>query len=174
MHAAPTIEQFISNKHRRIHGIFQQIRSAEIRLRDQKNDLKPLAIDELFRQLEIEATIEREILYPAVRSAADEENSEREREALAAVEDGLDRHADIEQLIRQARQHTTYAEDLGSLLGEIESTVRLHFQEEEHRIMPFLKQVLGDESQRLALFAHRRVEELLAATEGPFTQERRA
>jgi hemerythrin superfamily protein len=174
MHAAPTIEQFISNKHRRIHGIFQQIRSAEIRLRDQKNDLKPLAIDELFRQLEIEATIEREILYPAVRSAADEENSEREREALAAVEDGLDRHADIEQLISQGRQHSRYAEDLGSLLGEIELTVRLHFRDEEHRILPFLKQVLGDESHRLASFAHRRYEELVAATEAPFTQEARA
>jgi hypothetical protein len=174
MHPATSIEQFISDKHRRIHGLFQQIRSAEIRLRDQAQDLKPLAIEELCRQLEIHTTIEREILYPAVRSAADEENSEKEREALASLEDGLDRHADIEELVSQARLRSPHAEDLGSLLGELETTVRLHFLDEEHRILPFLKHSLGNDSSRLAGIAHLRQEELIAATEAPFTHERRA
>jgi iron-sulfur cluster repair protein YtfE (RIC family) len=122
-----------------------------------KNDPgeKEAIAEDVFSELEVHASIEEEIFYPAVRAAAGEKGRE-------LVAEAFEEHDIVKRLIEELLTAEPDAEQFDAKFKVLSESVEHHAQEEEDEMFPVAREVLGENVGRLGREMKQRKEDLTA------------
>jgi iron-sulfur cluster repair protein YtfE (RIC family) len=109
--------------HRRVQQLFQAFHAATDPSEQQR------IAEQVMQELEVHATIEEEIFYPALREQGDAQDKE-------LVAEAYDEHAIAKHLIEQLRGMTTADPQFVTLFQQLQQDVEHHVQEEETEMLP--------------------------------------
>ena len=118
---------------------------------------------QIFNELEVHATLEEEIFYPAVRDGVDlgslmeeeeideddmgdEESPEEDDESEDIIAVSVEEHQEVRDLIKQLRDMDPGSSEFEELLAELREAVQDHVAEEEDLILPAAQMKLDVES----------------------------
>jgi hemerythrin superfamily protein len=111
----------IKDDHAKLESVFKKLESAE-----------PSQIPDLLTQVEEllvpHSKAEEQIVYPAIKSAAPDENSD--------VDDGIAEHHHVEEVLEQLKNSDPEAPGVDGLIAAMIGEVRHHVEEEEDDILP--------------------------------------
>jgi len=125
----------LKQDHRTVRGLFRKFEQAGKRATTEKQRIA----DQLFNELEIHATLEQEVFYPAVRDAAGGKGRDLVLEALAE-------HDAVTNLISELKKYTSDDDEYDAKFTVLEENVTHHMDEEEGRMFPYAQKTL-DETQ---------------------------
>ncbi|OFZ56713.1 MAG: hypothetical protein A2428_05680 [Bdellovibrionales bacterium RIFOXYC1_FULL_54_43] len=152
MEQQASVAQFLRDDHKVIRGLFRQIQVLE----DRAHEMKPGLLRQLWMELEIHDRLDREILYPALMSVADEGVRGR-------IVDLLDAHREMRDGIESVKEISPDSEYMQQKMRELRSNVLVHFDDEEHDILGFAERSLHPaKSRELFDEMKQRKQELLA------------
>ncbi|HLE01113.1 MAG TPA: hemerythrin domain-containing protein [Bdellovibrionota bacterium] len=126
-----SVAQFLRDDHKKIRGLFRQIQVLE----DRAHEMKPGLLRQLWMELEIHDRLDREILYPALMSVADEGVRGR-------IADLLDAHREMRDGIESVKEISEDSEYMRQKMRELRTNVLVHFDDEEHDILGFAERNL--------------------------------
>ena len=134
--------------------------------------------EQIFTELEIHATLEEELFYPALRghvkpailepepSTAEGDAEEEEADSMAQEEDlvaeALEEHQEVKTLIATLRRLDPDAEQFRTAFSELRESVEEHVGMEEDELMADAQAALGGELERLGQQLEARKEQLMA------------
>jgi len=125
----------LTDDHEKVTKLFEQFKSAD----NANNDTKKSAIvEEIAAALNVHASVEEEIFYPAVKKARAEETKDEVREAY-------EEHKQIKALLAALSKTTPDDETFDSKVKVLQEDVEHHVKEEEGQMFPNAKKFLGDE-----------------------------
>jgi hemerythrin superfamily protein len=118
---------------------------------------------QIFNELEVHATLEEEIFYPAVRDgvdlgslmeeeeldeddAADDESPEEDDESEDIIAVSIEEHQEVRDLIKQLRKMDPSAKEFVEVFAELREAVQDHVAEEEDLILPAAQMKLDVET----------------------------
>ena len=130
--------------HRKVEGMFNRYSKGESSL-----------VANICEELELHATIEEEIVYPAVAQLD-------ERLAQESEED----HEDVKELIAEIQDLEPGDPMESKLMKKLERLVSIHVTREERDVFPILKTRLNDESYEMGRQAFALRQEMLGARDG--------
>jgi hemerythrin superfamily protein len=110
--------------------------------------------EKVFAELDVHASLEEEIFYPAVRDNADEEGAQL---VIEAIED----HRVVKTLIDELRDLDAGDEQFQAKFKVLSENVEHHAEEEEQEMFPVARQALGDHVERIGQEMQQRKQELL-------------
>lgn len=97
----------------------------------------------LVTEVQIHATFEEEVFYPAVRAANGGTDGE--------VESALEEHQEVEQMLSELQSLDVNSDEFMDLVGEIEEAIQKHVQHEEEDIFPLATRGIEDqESEQMS------------------------
>jgi hemerythrin superfamily protein len=146
----------LKKDHQKVAQLFEQFeRSTE---RD-----RPSIATQIFNELDVHATLEEEIFYPAVRDGvdlaslmeeeeidedepADEESSEDDDESEDIIAVSIEEHKEVRELIKRLRNMDPASKEFAELFAELREAVQDHVAEEEDLILPAAQMKLDVES----------------------------
>ena len=123
----------LKHDHETVKSLFEQVN----KLNKRDSDKKERVFDEIKAALEVHATIEEEIFYPAVKKARSEHVKDEIREAY-------EEHKKIKQLLAKISDITASDERFDSKVKELKETVEHHVSEEEGEMFGDAKKYLGE------------------------------
>jgi hemerythrin superfamily protein len=124
--------------------------------------------EQIFTELEIHATLEEELFYPALRgrvepvAAAAEETEDTEDEEEDLVAEALEEHREVKTLIATLRALDPGDAQFQTKFAELREGVEEHVGMEEDELMPDAVAALGSELDRLGRQMEERKEQLMA------------
>ena len=121
--------------------------------------------EQIFTELEMHATLEEELFYPALRghmepvAAAAEETEDEEEDFVA---EALEEHREVKTLIATLRALDPGDAQFQTKFAELREGVEEHVGMEEDELMPEAMAALGGELERLGQRMEVRKEQLMA------------
>ena len=144
----PDVTEMLNTDHREVEALFAQFESTG------SYDVAMQICDELLRH----ATVEEEIVYPALAEADREIEQEAEEE-----------HQEAERLIEQIQAMEPGDPQLRDLMIRLKQAVQHHVEEEESQAWPKLRAQFGDKLDELGRKVEQRKSQLAAEEDGEDT-----
>src|ERR1700730_14822450 len=123
----------LKTDHAAVKGLFEK----EGKLKKQDGEKKASLFNQITAALEVHATIEEEIFYPAVKKARSENVKDEVREAY-------EEHKQIKSLLAQISSITSADETYDMKIKVLKEDVEHHIKEEEGEMFPDAKKFLGE------------------------------
>jgi len=162
--------ELLKADHAKVQGLFRQYEKAGKRSRE--------IADQIFTELEIHATLEEELFYPALRGrvkpaileletpTAGEETEDEEAGLTAEEEDlvaeALEEHQEVKTRIATLRRLDPSDTQFQTMFTELHESVEEHVGMEEDELMPDAEAALSAELERLGRQLEERKEQLMA------------
>jgi hemerythrin-like domain-containing protein len=124
----------LKQDHKTVKGLFRQFEEAGDKAHKRKGEIAEKTCEEL----EVHATIEEEIFYPAVMEAVSKEGKDLVREAL-------EEHAVVKKLVEELQSMSAEDEQFEAKYTVLAESVKHHIEEEEGEMMPQAEKKLGTE-----------------------------
>ena len=124
----------IIEDHRRADELFQQYESQPA---STDGERRRALVDQMIKELSVHATVEEEVLYPAIREALPE------GEELAS--ESLDEHRRVRELLAQLDGRDPSSAGYDQLVLQLIDDVRQHVEEEESDLLPRLREAISPE-----------------------------
>jgi hemerythrin superfamily protein len=129
----------IKADHREVEQLFREFEEAGDRAYKTKQDL----VARIIQELEVHATIEEEIYYPAVEAKARKDGKE-------LVAEAVEEHHVVKVLLGELATMSAEDENFDAKVTVLMENVRHHVEEEEEELLPQSEKILGaDELTRL-------------------------
>jgi hemerythrin superfamily protein len=146
--------------HAKVEDLFRQYEKAGGRQRE--------IAEQIFTELEIHATLEEELFYPALRGRVEpvtaevaEPADEEEEEDL--VSEAMEEHREVKTLIKTLRALDPRDAQFQSKFAELRESVEEHVGMEEDELMPDAVAALGGELEQLGRQLGERKQQLMAS-----------
>jgi hemerythrin superfamily protein len=123
----------LENDHRTVDGLFRQYEELVVTTPTARRE----PVDRFIRELSVHASIEEEVLYPAVRRELPD------GEAMA--DEALQEHQEAKEILRRLDQMDPSDFEFDSAVTELIKDVRHHVDEEETEMFPKLRSALSHE-----------------------------
>jgi hemerythrin superfamily protein len=141
----------LKKDHETVKKLFAEFKSVS---HSDEGSKKEQIVEEIIGALELHATVEEEIFYPAVRKARAEQTKDEVREAY-------EEHKQIKAVLAALNDTTPNDETYDSKVKVLQEDVEHHVKEEEGEMFPDAKKFLGAEKlQSLGEQIARRKEEV--------------
>lgn len=121
----PDAVTLLQNDHRKVEGLFERFESGDRRV-----------LEQICEELTVHTAIEETILYPALADVPEGDTMRHE----AQVE-----HDEVKEAIDRLRTIGSAAEEVDHLVETIVRGVTHHVEEEEQRVLPAMRDALGEE-----------------------------
>lgn len=112
--------ELLREDHRKVEDLFEEFEGADSRSRQR-------IVDQALTELEIHATLEEGLIYPAIREALDEDE---------IMDQALEEHHVVEFLIKELRKMGPKDERYSAKFQVLSEIVKHHIEEEESQILP--------------------------------------
>ena len=158
--------ELLKADHARVQALFRQYEAAE----NQAQQQRELA-EQIFTELEVHASLEEELFYPAVRAqlgpvtvaeegaeTADEDDDEE----VDLVAEAQEEHREVKTLIATLRGLEPGDAQFQAAFAELREGVEEHVGMEEDELMPAVAAALGRELERLGQQLEARKGQLMA------------
>ena len=142
--------QMLKEDHQKVRELRQQFEQA-----DSPSEKKKIA-EQVLQELEIHATLEEEIFYPAVRKQVGDEAKE-------LVLDAEEEHHVVHLLVGELKEMRTVNDKYEAKFRVLLENVEQHVHEEETEMLPKAQVLLGPDADKLGERMQKRKDELLAA-----------
>jgi len=116
----PNALQMLREDHRKVEELFEQFEGADNRSRQGIGN-------QILTELEIHATLEEILIYPAIREAIDEDDM---------MDEALEEHHVVERMIKELRKLQPKDERYRAKFKVLSEIVKHHVEEEESEILP--------------------------------------
>ena len=155
--------ELLKADHAKVQNLFRQYEKAGGQQRE--------IAEQIFTELEMHATLEEELFYPALRGRVEPttievESSSAEEEAEEVEEDlvaeALEEHREVKTLIATLRALDPDDERFQTKFAELRENVEEHVGMEEDELMPDAVAALGGELEPLGRRLEERKEQLMA------------
>jgi hemerythrin superfamily protein len=131
--------ELIKSDHRKVEQLFREFEEAGDRAYKTKQEL----VGQIVEELEVHATIEEEIYYPAVEAKARKDGKE-------LIAEAVEEHHVVKILLGELGSMSSEDEAFDAKVTVLMENVRLHVEEEESELLPQSEKILGtDELTRL-------------------------
>jgi hemerythrin superfamily protein len=131
--------ELIKSDHRKVEQLFREFEEAGDRAYKTKQEL----IGQIVEELEVHATIEEEIYYPAVEAKARKDGKE-------LIAEAVEEHHVVKILLGELGSMSSEDEAFDAKVTVLMENVRHHVEEEESELLPQSEKILGtDELSRL-------------------------
>ena len=131
--------ELIKSDHRTVEKLFREFEEAGDRAYKTKQEL----VAQIVEELEVHATIEEEIYYPAVEAKARKDGKE-------LIAEAVEEHHVVKILLGELRSMSSEDEAFDAKVTVLMENVRHHVEEEESELLPQSEKILdGDELTRL-------------------------
>jgi hemerythrin superfamily protein len=124
----------IKADHREVEQLFREFEEAGDRAYKTKQDL----VTKIIQELEVHATIEEEIYYPAVEAKAKKDGKE-------LVAEAIEEHHVVKVLLGELGEMTSEDDAFDAKVTVLMENVRHHVEEEEEEMLPQSEEILGKE-----------------------------
>ena len=141
--------QMLKDDHQKVKQLFQQFKQT-----NDQNQQQQIA-DQVLNELDVHASLEEEIFYPALRQKAGG------GEYRQMLEEAYQEHAQAKTLIQQLRGMQASDPQFATLMQQLQQDVEHHVQEEETEMLPKAEQELSDQMDRLAQEMQARKQQLM-------------
>ena len=147
--------KLLKEDHKKVKGLFAKYEDCE----EDDIAMKGELCEMITRELEIHATLEEEIFYPALKDALDDD-------AMKYVLEAIEEHEQVKTLIADLRAMKPGEETFDAKVKVLFDNVEHHVKEEENEMMPRAKRVLTDAAlEELGVEMSNRKEELMVELE---------
>lgn len=130
--------QFLKRDHDKVRKLFADFETAGDDALVRKQEIA----EQVFVELQTHSRIEEEVFYPALNAKATSRGKE-------LVEEALDEHADVDEMIRELRGLSPGDDEFEDKFQGLISSVEHHIQEEEGEMFPEAEKRLGSELEEL-------------------------
>jgi hemerythrin superfamily protein len=131
--------ELIKSDHRKVEQLFREFEEAGDRAYKTKQEL----VGQIVEELEVHATIEEEIYYPAVEAKARKDGKE-------LIAEAVEEHHVVKILLSELGSMSSEDEAFDAKVTVLMENVRHHVEEEESELLPQSEKILGtDELTRL-------------------------
>jgi hemerythrin superfamily protein len=131
--------ELIKSDHREVEQLFREFEEAGDRAYKTKQEL----VGQIVEELEVHATIEEEIYYPAVEAKARKDGKE-------LIAEAVEEHHVVKVLLGELGSMSSEDEAFDAKVTVLMENVRHHVEEEESELLPQSEKILGtDELTRL-------------------------
>jgi hemerythrin superfamily protein len=131
--------ELIKSDHRKVEQLFREFEEAGDRAYKTKQEL----VERIVEELEVHATIEEEIYYPAVEAKARKDGKE-------LIAEAVEEHHVVKILLGELGSMSSEDEPFDAKVTVLMENVRHHVEEEESELLPQSEKILGtDELNRL-------------------------
>ena len=131
--------ELIKSDHRKVEQLFREFGEAGDRAYKTKQEL----VGQIVEELEVHATIEEEIYYPAVEAKARKDGKE-------LIAEAVEEHHVVKILLGELGSMSSEDEAFDAKVTVLMENVRHHVEEEESELLPQSEKILGtDELTRL-------------------------
>jgi hemerythrin superfamily protein len=131
--------ELIKSDHRKVEQLFREFEEAGDRAYKTKQEL----VGQIVEELEVHATIEEEIYYPAVEAKARKDGKE-------LIAEAVEEHHVVKILLGELGSMSSEDEAFDAKVTVLMENVRHHVEEEESELLPQSEKILGtDELTRL-------------------------
>jgi hemerythrin superfamily protein len=124
----------IKADHREVEKLFHEFEEAGDRAYKTKQQL----VSQIIKELEVHATIEEEIYYPAVDAKAKKDGKE-------LVAEAVEEHHVVKVLLGELATMSAEDDAFDAKVTVLIENVRHHVEEEEEELLPQSEEILGDE-----------------------------
>ena len=124
----------IKADHREVEKLFHEFEDAGDRAYKTKQQL----VSQIIKELEVHATIEEEIYYPAVEAKARKDGKE-------LVAEAVEEHHVVKVLLGELATMSAEDDAFDAKVTVLIENVRHHVEEEEEELLPQSEEILGDE-----------------------------
>ena len=124
----------IKADHREVEKLFHEFEDAGDRAYKTKQQL----VSQIIKELEVHATIEEEIYYPAVDAKAKKDGKE-------LVAEAVEEHHVVKVLLGELATMSAEDDAFDAKVTVLIENVRHHVEEEEEELLPQSEEILGDE-----------------------------
>jgi hemerythrin superfamily protein len=124
----------IKADHREVEKLFHEFEDAGDRAYKTKQQL----VSQIIKELEVHATIEEEIYYPAVDAKAKKDGKE-------LVAEAVEEHHVVKVLLGELATMSAEDDAFDAKVTVLMENVRHHVEEEEEELLPQSEEILGDE-----------------------------
>jgi hypothetical protein len=154
----------LKTDHVKVQALFRQYDRAEAQL-SQRREL----VEQIFTELEVHATIEEELFYPAVQAqmrgqitGTSIEGDETEYEPEDLVTEAQEDHQEVKSCVAALRAMHPDDAQFEAKFAELRESVEEHIGMEEDELMPDAVGTLGGELEQLGRRLEERKEQLMA------------
>ena len=147
--------RMLKDDHEKVKALFREYEAAGDRAHKKKQGIA----EKVFMELEVHATIEEEIFYPAAKKKADKEGKE-------LVVEGEEEHHVVKMLISELKALDPQDEHYDAKFKVLTENVEHHIEEEEGEMLPKVEEVLGKDLERLGEEMAQRKNELQGQMSG--------
>jgi len=151
--------------HARVKELFRQYEGAEAQHAQQRE-----LAEQIFTELEVHATLEEELFYPALRGRLGQESTGQEIEDGKTEEgeeylvaEAVEEHQDVKGLITALPGMDPGIVEFQAKFAELRESVEEHVGVEEDELMPDAVAALGGELEPLGQQLERRKEQLMVS-----------
>lgn len=130
--------QILLKDHEEIKEFFSQFEESGERARKKKQTIA----EKVIKEIKSHSQLEEQIFYPAVREQADKETQE-------VVLEGIEEHRIADFMMARLQETQPEDETFDAKFKALMESVRHHLKEEEHKLFPEAKKILGKELDRL-------------------------
>jgi hemerythrin-like domain-containing protein len=145
--------QMLKQDHEKVKQLFKQFQQGG------DPQQKQQIADQIFMELEVHASIEEEIFYPALRSQGDAEDKE-------LVAEAYEEHAGAKELIQQMRGMQAGDAQYDALMQQLQQDIEHHVEEEEGEMLPKAEQELSGQLDRLGQEMMQRKQQMMSQMQG--------
>ena len=145
----PNALEMLRNDHQKVQELFDEFEGADNRSRQGIGN-------QILTELEIHATLEETLIYPAIREALDEDDM---------MDEALEEHHVVKAMIKELRKMQPKDERYRAKFKVLNEIVKHHVEEEESEILPQAEETDLD-FDALGQEAFARKEKLIAKMEG--------
>jgi hypothetical protein len=139
----------LKEDHQRVKNLFAQYEAAN------NAEAKRRVAEEVFVELETHAQLEETIFYPSV--------NEETEEGPELVEESLQEHATVKQLIAELRQMEPQSQEFDAKFHELMRNVEHHVAEEEAEMFPLAEEELAEDLDEMSAEMQELKKELMAS-----------
>jgi hemerythrin superfamily protein len=126
--------ELIKSDHRKVEQLFREFEEAGDRAYKTKQEL----VGQIVEELEVHATIEEEIYYPAVEAKARKDGKE-------LIAEAVEEHHVVKVLLGELGSMSSEDEAFDAKVTVLMENVRHHVEEEEGELLPQSEEILGKE-----------------------------
>ena len=136
----PSATQMIRQDHKKVEGLFKKFEQTK------GADAKRRIAENAMTELEVHASLEEEVFYPAVEKEVED--------ASSMVSEARGEHQTVKQLIAELKRMEDTDEEFESQFSELMENVQHHVEEEQNEMLPKVEesgldlQSLGDQMSK--------------------------
>ena len=144
--------EMLKADHKKVKKLFAEYESAE----DGPPQQKQRIAEQVFQELEVHATLEEEIFYPAVQAEADDEDKK-------LVAEAIEEHRIVKTLIEELKELEPTDEQYDAKMKVLTENVEHHAEEEEDEMFPVAEDLLGERLETIGMQMQQRKAQLTGA-----------